>query len=117
MLINEGLVLYIVEQLARKYTLAQMTVGLLGMSFKADSDDVRSSLSYKLKKTLLFRSRGVLTTDPYVTTDPELSPLSEVIAGSDLLILCAPHSDYHNLDVGGRPLVDIWNLTGNGTRI
>lgn len=117
MLINEGLVLYIVEQLGRKYHLAEMTVGLLGMSFKADSDDVRSSLSYKLKKNLQFRARRVLTTDPYVTCDADLVPVDEVLGLSDLLILCVPHSDYRQLDPGNKPLVDIWNMAGHGSRI
>ena len=33
-----------------------MTVGILGMAFKAESDDTRSSLSYKLKRLLRFRA-------------------------------------------------------------
>lgn len=54
MLINEGLPLYMVDRIARAYDLSNMTVGLMGMAFKADSDDPRSSLSYKLKKVLLY---------------------------------------------------------------
>ena len=57
-----------------------MTVGLLGMAFKADNDDTRASLSYKFKKALTGHARAVLTTDPFVTTDPELLPLEQVIA-------------------------------------
>ena len=73
-----------------------MTVGLLGMAFKAEIDDTRASLSYKFKKALAGHARAVLTTDPFVTTDPELLPLDEVVARSDLLILCAPHSAYRS---------------------
>lgn len=108
MLVNEGLVMYLVDEIAKTYRLERLTVGLLGMAFKANSDDTRSSLSYKLKKILEFRTKGVFTTDPYVKTDPELLPLDAVIAKSDLLILCAPHSDYHYLDTKGKPVVDIW---------
>ena len=56
-----------------------MTVGILGMAFKAESDDTRSSLSYKLKRILRFKAGAVLCTDPYVTTDPDLLPLDEVL--------------------------------------
>jgi UDP-N-acetyl-D-mannosaminuronic acid dehydrogenase len=87
-----------------------MTVGLLGMAFKADIDDTRASLSYKFKKALANLAGRVLTTDPFVTTDPELTALDEVIARSDVLILCAPHSDYRDLEFAGKPVVDVWGF-------
>jgi UDP-N-acetyl-D-mannosaminuronic acid dehydrogenase len=33
-----------------------------------------------------------------------------VIERSDLLILCAPHSAYRDLDFGGKPVVDVWGF-------
>ncbi|MSP47600.1 MAG: nucleotide sugar dehydrogenase [Xanthobacteraceae bacterium] len=110
---NEGLPLHIVGHLRRSYDLGQMTVGLLGMAFKAESDDSRASLSYKLKKALATSARSVLTTDPLVTDDPELLPLDEVIARSDLLILCTPHRIYKNADFKGKPMVDVWGSLEN----
>jgi UDP-N-acetyl-D-mannosaminuronic acid dehydrogenase len=108
LLINEGLVLHVIEDLKRRYDLANTTVGLLGMAFKAESDDIRASLSYKFKKALSGQTRAVLTTDPLVTTDPELRPLDDVIARSDLLILCAPHAAYRQTDFKGKPVFDVW---------
>lgn len=110
MLVNEGLVLHICDDLGRRYDLSRMTVGLLGMAFKADIDDTRASLSYKFKKALATLAGAVLTTDPFVTTDPELLALDDVIARSDLLILCAPHSAYRDLDFAGKPVVDVWGF-------
>lgn len=117
MLVNEGLVLYLVDEIARKCRLDHLTVGLLGMAFKADSDDIRASLSYKLKKLLAFRAKEVLTTDPHVTVDPNLLPLEVVLERSDLLILCVPHSAYWQLDTKGKPVIDIWGYLGNGSLI
>jgi UDP-N-acetyl-D-mannosaminuronic acid dehydrogenase len=108
LLINEGLVLHVVDDIKRRYDLAGITVGLLGMAFKAESDDIRASLSYKFKKVLSGQARAVLTTDPFVTTDPDLRPLDDVIAGSDLLILCAPHAAYRDADFKGKPVFDVW---------
>jgi UDP-N-acetyl-D-mannosaminuronic acid dehydrogenase len=116
MLVNEGLPLYIVSQLEQKRDLSNLRVGILGMAFKGESDDIRSSLSYKLKRILEFRAASVLTTDPYVTVDPSLRPLDEVIADSDLLIIGAPHQQYRDLVVD-QPVVDVWNLLGNGTTV
>jgi UDP-N-acetyl-D-mannosaminuronic acid dehydrogenase len=108
LLINEGLVLHVVDDIKRRYDLGSTTVGLLGMAFKAESDDIRASLSYKFKKVLSGQARAVLTTDPFVTTDPDLRPLDDVIAESDLLILCAPHAAYREADFKGRPVFDVW---------
>ena len=69
--INEGLPSFVVNNILSRYHLADMTVGILGMAFKAESDDIRSSLSYKLKKLLRIHAHEVLTTDPFVTSDPE----------------------------------------------
>ena len=108
LLINEGLVLHIIDDLKHRFDFPNMTVGLLGMAFKAESDDVRASLSYKFKNVLSGQTRAVLTTDPFVTTDPEIKPLDEVIDKSDLMILCAPHAAYRQADFKGKPVFDVW---------
>jgi UDP-N-acetyl-D-mannosaminuronic acid dehydrogenase len=109
-MVNEGLPLHIIEDLRRNHDLSKMTVGLLGMAFKSEIDDVRASLSYKLKNALLGNCKAVLTTDPFVTTDPTLLPLDEVVARSDILILCTPHRCYRSADLQGKPVVDVWSF-------
>ncbi|MGH3280700.1 MAG: nucleotide sugar dehydrogenase [Trebonia sp.] len=116
MTINEGLPLYLVHRLEQRFDLSSMTVGILGMAFKGGSDDIRSSLSYKLKRVLEFKARAVLCTDPYVTVDDDLLPQDEVIAGSDLLIIATPHPDYRGLAID-KPVADIWNVLGGGPRV
>jgi UDP-N-acetyl-D-mannosaminuronic acid dehydrogenase len=116
MMINEGLPLYVVDRLSKRYDLATLRIGLLGMAFKGESDDNRSSLAYKLKRIMRFKSAGVLTTDPYVKNDDDIVSLENVIAGSDLLIITAPHLRYKALQTD-KPIVDIWNLRGNGSAV
>jgi UDP-N-acetyl-D-mannosaminuronic acid dehydrogenase len=98
----------VIDDIKRRCDLANTTVGLLGMAFKAESDDVRASLSYKFKNTLAGQARAVLTTDPFVTTDGDLKPLDEVIEKSDVMILCAPHAVYAETDFKGKPVFDVW---------
>ena len=117
MAINEGLPLFVLDQINQRYQLKHLTVGLLGLAFKPNSDDPRSSLSYKMKKMLSFRAKRVMTTDPYVICDPDNLPLEQVIIDSDLLILCVPHTGYKGLDMKNKPIVDIWNFFGKGTQI
>ena len=116
MTINEGMPLYLVHRLEQRFDLTSMTVGILGMAFKGGSDDTRSSLSYKLKRILAFKAGAVLCTDPYVTSDPALQPLPDVIARSDLLVIAAPHPDYRELATD-KPVADIWNILGQGVRV
>jgi UDP-N-acetyl-D-mannosaminuronic acid dehydrogenase len=116
MMVNEGLPLYLVSRLEAKHDLANLTVGILGMAFKGESDDIRSSLSYKLKRILEFRAGKVLCTDPFVTVDSSLISLEDVLAQSDILIIGAPHREYATLTTTTE-MVDVWNLLGQGTRV
>lgn len=118
MTINEGLPLYLVSRLERRFDLSSMSVGILGMAFKGESDDIRSSLSYKLKRILAFKAGKVLTTDPYVAkdVDPSLLPLEDVLTQSDVLVIAAPHPQYRGL-VTSKPVADIWNILGQGVRV
>jgi len=111
MLVNEGLPLYVVSQLDASYDLANSTVGILGASFKACSDDIRSSLAYKLKRILGFKAKSVLMTDPYVTVDPDLVPLQQVLDEADVLIVATPHPEYAGI-VTAKPVADVWNILG-----
>jgi UDP-N-acetyl-D-mannosaminuronic acid dehydrogenase len=109
MLINEGLPNFLVSQL-RAHDLRNRSVAILGMAFKAESDDQRDSLSYKLKKLLQVEAREVYCTDPYVP-DPSLVSLEKAIARADIVVLGAPHSVYRDLEIPSDKLVvDVWGF-------
>jgi UDP-N-acetyl-D-mannosaminuronic acid dehydrogenase len=114
--VNEGLPLYVVAKIEQRFELGSMAVGVLGMAFKAESDDIRSSLSYKLKRILRFKARDVLTHDPYVSDDPDLAPLDRVLSESELIVIGTPHAMYRDLDIAV-PVVDIWGIRGDGVQV
>jgi UDP-N-acetyl-D-mannosaminuronic acid dehydrogenase len=117
MQVNEGLPAYIVAALERRYGgLKGRTVGILGMAFKAESDDTRASLSYKLRKLLSWAGARVLATDPYVDDD-RLVSIECVLDESDVLVLGAPHKAYRGLAIGGKDVVDVWGVLGDGIRL
>jgi UDP-N-acetyl-D-mannosaminuronic acid dehydrogenase len=118
MLVNEGLPAYIVSALERRYgSLGGKRIALLGMAFKAESDDPRSSLSYKLRKLLAWAGAEVRCTDPYVRDD-RLVPLDDAIAGADVVVLGVPHKAYAGLRFpSGHDVVDVWGALGEGIRL
>ncbi len=116
MMINEGMPLYVVARLERRLDLAATTVGILGTAFKGESDDIRSSLAYKLKRILAFKARRVLCADPYVTADPDLVSQEELLASVDLVVIGAPHRRYATLDVA-QPVIDVFNIRRQGVLI
>jgi UDP-N-acetyl-D-mannosaminuronic acid dehydrogenase len=118
MLINEGLPAYIVSALERRYgSLRDRPIAILGMAFKAESDDPRSSLSYKLRKLLSWAEADVRCTDPYIH-DERFVPLDQAIADAEIVILGVPHKAYRGLRFpAGRDVVDVWGALGEGIRL
>ena len=116
MMINEGLPLYLVSRIEKNYDLCKMTVGVLGMAFKAESDDIRSSLSYKLKRILKFKAQSVICADALVNDDEALIGEAELIDRADLVVIGAPHKRYASMPIS-KPVIDIWNIRKQGVLI
>jgi UDP-N-acetyl-D-mannosaminuronic acid dehydrogenase len=108
MRVNEGLADFIVDEVQQVVggNLLGKSIGVLGLAFKADCDDTRTSLSYRVKKVLEFRGARTLCHDPYV---PGCPPLDTVLKDSDALVLCTPHREYKDLAVT-KPMVDVWRV-------
>ena len=113
--INENLPKFMVQAVEKKFQLDSYVVGILGMAFKGESDDIRGSLAFKLRKLLLFRSKQVLCSDPFVV-DERLVSQEEVLSQCDLIFIGAPHKQYLNVDFKV-PVIDIWDLLGQGVKI
>jgi UDP-N-acetyl-D-mannosaminuronic acid dehydrogenase len=103
--INEGLPNFIVENLKRRYKLEETKVGILGMAFKADIDDIRDSLSYKLGKVLRFHGADVSYSDEFAKNPTFISKEQLVV------IVGVPHSAYRTLVIPDHvEVVDLWGV-------
>jgi len=89
--INESMVSQVVQKLE---AYKPNKVVILGMTNKADSDDPRSSLSYKLRKLLYYKNYEVGCYDPKL---PEYSD-SSVLQKADAVILMTPHKEFADLE-------------------
>jgi len=110
MTINEGLPNFIVERLVAQFDLPKTRIGILGMAFKAESDDIRESLSYKLGKLLRFHGAQVFYSDEYAK-DPTFVDKETLVRECDVIIIGVPHNAYRSLQVpAAKHVVDLWSI-------
>jgi UDP-N-acetyl-D-mannosaminuronic acid dehydrogenase len=101
--------------------LAGCKVGVLGLAFKADTDDERDSLAHKLIRLLERELADVVAHDPHVST-PTVS-FEEAVQDADVVFVAANHHEFRDPAAlatiaeraGGDCLVvDPWNCWGAG---
>ncbi len=116
--INESMPRYLLDRVAATTNLRR--VGVLGLAFKANCDDTRNSLSFKLMKQLRSMAIEPVPVDPYVSPHQDLSRL----AGVDALFLMTPHREFTDLApiaaAVNNPdcvVVDTWNLWPQAAQI
>lgn len=108
MMINEGLPNFLVNQMKAKYNLNKRKVGILGMAFKANVDDTRDSLSFRLSKILKFSGAEVFCSDEFAK-NPDFVTKEEIIDNCETVIIATPHSSYNNLKFPESiDVIDIW---------
>jgi UDP-N-acetyl-D-mannosaminuronic acid dehydrogenase len=116
--INESVPIFLVAALKEQLELRNKRAVILGAAFKADSDDPRQSLSFKVRKALE-RERAVVTMhDPHI---PGLdTDLGTTLKGADVVFIATSHSAYKRIglealrDMTGKDslVCDIWNIYG-----
>ncbi len=93
--VNESVPLFLLEGAKRRLgTLADRKVAVLGLAFKADTDDERDSLAHKLIRLLERELADVVVHDPHVAT-PTPS-FREAIEGADVVMVAANHSEFRD---------------------
>ena len=106
--VNEGMPNYIIKNLEENFKLKKKTVGLLGLTFKAESDDIRDSLAIKLLNSLKRKKIKTLYSDEFYKMKGAINK-KELIKKSDIIIISAPHKAYKKINISkNKVLIDIW---------
>jgi UDP-N-acetyl-D-mannosaminuronic acid dehydrogenase len=113
--INEHLPDYVISVLRSMFDLKHKKVGILGMTFKGDVDDFRSSLSFRLKNLLEEEALEVYCSDAILQKNYFVS-LEFLIENSDIIILSTPHKSYKDI-VTKKPLIDLWRVSKSNSLI
>jgi UDP-N-acetyl-D-mannosaminuronic acid dehydrogenase len=118
--VNESVPLFLLEGVKRRLgSLASRRVAVLGLAFKADTDDERDSLAHKLIRLLERELADVSVHDPRVATPT--ATLAEALDGTEVVFLAANHSEFRDpqtlaaiAERGARDclVVDPWNCWG-----
>ena len=118
--VNESVPLFLVEGLKRRLGgLAGRKVAVLGLAFKANTDDERDSLAHKLIRLLERELADVAVHDARVPT-PTVS-LEEALEGAAAVVVATNHAEFRDprtleaiAERGGSDclVVDPWNCWG-----
>src|SRR5829696_7389188 len=92
--VHESVPLFLVDGVKRRLGggLRERKIAVLGLAFKADTDDERDSLSHKLIRLLERELADVSVHDPLVATPT--SSFEDAVSGADAIIVATNHSAY-----------------------
>lgn len=110
--INQNFPKFIYKKILDRYKkgIIKKNIGILGMAFKSDIDDIRDSLSIDLWKFLKSKKLKVFISDEFVNMK-NIIKSNELIKKSDIIILGAPHSAYKKLKIPkNKYLIDTWGF-------
>lgn len=125
--INEALPLFILKKLHERVILKHKKITLLGLAFKPEIDDIRESLSFKIRKALLREHAQLVLHDPYVKDYRQqevVHDLQKALQDAQIVIIATRHKQYVQkkkqiikyLDKNTY-ICDIWNIFGTNKMI
>lgn len=123
--INEAIPMFLIRKIRERMRLNGKKAVILGLAFKADIDDPRESLSFKVRNALLRERTQVTLHDPHIKTyrnQPVVEDVYEAVADADLIFIATNHKYYKGLDMKKIRekakktcmVCDVWNVWKTG---
>ena len=123
--INESIPMFLIRLVRERIKLKNKKAVILGLSFKAEIDDIRESLSFKVRNALIRERAQVVLHDPYVknyANQPIEKNLYKAVEDADIIFIATNHKVYKKIDIKKiKSLVrkncivcDVWNVLGTG---
>ena len=106
--VNENMPNFIFRQLKKNFDLKNKVIGILGLAFKAETDDIRDSLSLKFIKILKKNNIKFLQSDEYYYNSETIDK-TELIKKSDIIVIGVEHKKYKRLSIPkDKIVVNMW---------
>ena len=108
MKVNEKIPELIIKKIKNCKNYKKKTIGILGLTFKGETDDIRDSLSIKLLNELKKLKLKILQSDEYYQNEKNVTK-NKLVIKSDIIVIGAPHKVYTNIKFPKNKLIiDIW---------
>lgn len=121
--INESIPIFLIKKIRERIKLNGKKAVILGLAFKREIDDIRESLSFKVRKALFRERCHVVLHDPYVkiySHQEIVRDVYEALEGADLIFVAVNHKQYKDLNMKKIKTIvkknclicDVWNVFG-----
>lgn len=121
--VNEAIPLFLIKKIKERMRLKKKKAVILGLAFKSEIDDLRGSLSFKVRKALLKENAEVVLHDPFIKAYSNQEVEEDVykaVENADLLFIATNHKAYKALDMKKIKervkktcmVCDVWNVWG-----
>jgi UDPglucose 6-dehydrogenase len=110
---NENQPEKMIELLKRHMDIAGKTIGVLGLAFKPDSDDIRESRAVPIIQALLKERAKIIAFDPVATDNfrhlfPDISyaKTAKDVLDADAVLIVTEWKEFEDLDYRGKIVID-----------
>tara|TARA_B100000674_G_C37926234_1_gene955755 strand:+ start:695 stop:1906 length:1212 start_codon:yes stop_codon:yes gene_type:complete len=117
--VNSLKVKWVIDQILERISHFHLSInrpirlGVLGLSFKPDINDLRESPALEIATSLLAKGIDLIVCEPNLQDHPsiKLHELNYVLEHSDILVFLVAHTSFTGIDLTGRQVLDFCGVT------